>query len=153
MELDLVDQQLVKLLQEDCKKTTKHYADMLQLSKTAVYERIRRLERTGVITQYVALVDKKKLQKDFTVLCHIRLVQHTKDNVLQFEREVLKLEEVSECFHVGGDYDYILKINVADMKSYREFMLTKLTTINNIGNTQSSFVISEVKNTPSVHIG
>ncbi len=153
MELDLVDQQLVKLLQEDCKKTTKHYADMLQLSKTAVYERIRRLERTGVITQYVALVDKKKLQKDFTVLCHIRLVQHTKDNVLRFEREVLKLEEVSECFHVGGDYDYILKINVADMKSYREFMLTKLTTINNIGNTQSSFVISEVKNTPSVHIG
>ncbi|KAB5491850.1 MULTISPECIES: Lrp/AsnC family transcriptional regulator [Flagellimonas] len=153
MELDLVDKQLVKLLQEDCKKTTKHYADMLQLSKTAVYERIRRLERTGVITQYVALVDKKKLQKDFTVLCHIRLVQHTKDNVLRFEREVLKLEEVSECFHVGGDYDYILKINVADMKSYREFMLTKLTTINNIGNTQSSFVISEVKNTPSVHIG
>ncbi|WP_108425715.1 Lrp/AsnC family transcriptional regulator [Flagellimonas amoyensis] len=153
MELDLVDQQLVKLLQEDCKKTTKHYADILQLSKTAVYERIRRLERTGVITQYVALVDKKKLKKDFTVLCHIRLVQHTKDNVLRFEREVLKLEEVSECFHVGGDYDYILKINVADMKSYREFMLTKLTTINNIGNTQSSFVISEVKNTPSVHIG
>lgn len=153
MELDLMDQHLVKLLQEDCKKTTKHYADILQLSKTAVYERIRRLERTGVITQYVALVDKKKLQKDFTVLCHIRLVQHTKDNVLRFEREVLKLEEVSECFHVGGDYDYILKINVADMKSYREFMLTKLTTINNIGNTQSSFVISEVKNTPSVHIG
>jgi Lrp/AsnC family leucine-responsive transcriptional regulator len=153
MELDLVDKQLVKLLQEDCKKTTKYYADILQLSKTAVYERIRRLERTGVITQYVALVDKKKLQKDFTVLCHIRLVQHTKDNVLRFEREVLKLEEVSECFHVGGDYDYILKINVADMKSYREFMLTKLTTINNIGNTQSSFVISEVKNTPSVHIG
>ncbi|MDC6387025.1 Lrp/AsnC family transcriptional regulator [Flagellimonas taeanensis] len=153
MELDLVDQQLVKLLQEDCKKTTKYYADILQLSKTAVYERIRRLERTGVITQYVALVDKKKLKKDFTVLCHIRLVQHTKDNVLRFEREVLKLEEVSECFHVGGDYDYILKINVADMKSYREFMLTKLTTINNIGNTQSSFVISEVKNTPSVHIG
>ena len=153
MELDLVDQQLVKLLQEDCKKTTKYYADILQLSKTAVYERIRRLERTGVITQYVALVDKKKLQKDFTVLCHIRLVQHTKDNVLRFEREVLKLKEVSECFHVGGDYDYILKINVADMKSYREFMLTKLTTINNIGNTQSSFVISEVKNTPSVHIG
>ncbi|MEE1963867.1 Lrp/AsnC family transcriptional regulator, leucine-responsive regulatory protein [Flagellimonas taeanensis] len=153
MELDLVDKQLVKLLQEDCKKTTKYYADILQLSKTAVYERIRRLERTGVITQYVALVDKKKLQKDFTVLCHIRLVQHTKDNVLRFEREVLKLKEVSECFHVGGDYDYILKINVADMKSYREFMLTKLTTISNIGNTQSSFVISEVKNTPSVHIG
>lgn len=152
MELDTLDKQLVALLQEDCKKTTKQYADALQLSKTAVYERIRRLERTGVITGYVALLDKSKVNRDFTVLCHIRLVQHTKENVLRFEREILKLEEVSECFHVGGDYDYILKINVEDMKSYREFMITKLTAINNIGNTQSSFVINEVKNSPSVHI-
>lgn len=152
MELDTKDIKLVHLLQEDCKKTTKQYADSLQLSKTAVYERIRRLERNGVITQYVALVDKEKVRRDFMVLCQIRLVQHTKENVLKFEREILKLEEVSECFHVGGDYDYILKIHVEDMKSYREFMLTKLTTINNIGNTQSSFVINEVKNSPAVHI-
>ena len=152
MELDATDIKLVHLLQEDCKKTTKQYADSLQLSKTAVYERIRRLERNGVITQYVALVDKEKVRRDFMVLCQIRLVQHTKENVLKFEREILKLEEVSECFHVGGDYDYILKIHVEDMKSYREFMLTKLTTINNIGNTQSSFVINEVKNSPAVHI-
>jgi len=150
--MDTLDKQLIQLLQKDCKKTTKYYADQLQLSKTAVYERIRRLERTGIITDYVALVDKEKVQRDFTVLCQIRLVQHTKENVLKFEREVLKLEEVSECFHVGGDYDYVLKINVEDMKSYREFMVTKLTAINNIGNTQSSFVISEVKNRPSVHI-
>lgn len=150
--MDTLDKQLIQLLQEDCKKTTKYYADQLQLSKTAVYERIRRLERTGIITDYVALVDKEKVQRDFTVLCQIRLVQHTKENVLKFEREVLKLEEVSECFHVGGDYDYVLKINVEDMKSYREFMVTKLTAINNIGNTQSSFVISEIKNRPSVHI-
>ncbi len=150
--MDALDKQLIQLLQKDCKKTTKYYADQLQLSKTAVYERIRRLERTGIITDYVALVDKEKIQRDFTVLCQIRLVQHTKENVLKFEREVLKLEEVSECFHVGGDYDYVLKINVEDMKSYREFMVTKLTAINNIGNTQSSFVINEVKNRPSVHI-
>ncbi|MEW2922213.1 Lrp/AsnC family transcriptional regulator [Muricauda sp. ANG21] len=150
--MDALDKQLIQLLQRDCKKTTKYYADQLQLSKTAVYERIRRLERTGIITDYVALVDKEKVKREFTVLCQIRLVQHTKENVLKFEREVLKLEEVSECFHVGGDYDYILKINVEDMKSYREFMVTKLTAINNIGNTQSSFVISEVKNRPSVHI-
>lgn len=152
MELDQIDLELVKMLQSDCKKTTKQYADALNLSKTAVYERIRRLERNGIVTQYVALVNKEKVNRNFTVLCHIRLVQHTKDNVLKFEREILKLDEVSECFHVGGDYDYILKINVEDMKSYREFMITKLTAINNIGNTQSSFVINEVKNSPTVHV-
>lgn len=152
MELDQKDMELVKMLQSDCKKTTKQYADALNLSKTAVYERIRRLERNGIVTQYVALVNKEKVNRNFTVLCHIRLVQHTKDNVLKFEREILKLDEVSECFHVGGDYDYILKINVEDMKSYREFMITKLTAINNIGNTQSSFVINEVKNSPALHL-
>lgn len=152
MELDQVDKKLVSLLQSDCKLTTKQYADALNLSKTAVYERIRRLERNGIVTRYVALVDKAKVNRNFTVLCHIRLVQHTKDNVLKFEREILKLDEVSECFHVGGDYDYILKINVEDMKSYREFMITKLTAINNIGNTQSSFVINEVKNSPTLHL-
>ncbi|NAY90805.1 AsnC family transcriptional regulator [Muricauda sp. JGD-17] len=152
MELDILDKKLVELLQKDCKRTTKYYADKLKLSKTAVYERIKRLERQGVVTEYVALVSKEKVQRNFTVLCHIRLVQHTKDNVLKFEREILKLDEVSECFHVGGDYDYIIKVNVKDMKSYREFMITKLTAINNIGNTQSSFVINEVKNSPSVHI-
>nr|WP_299385514.1 Lrp/AsnC family transcriptional regulator [Allomuricauda sp.] len=152
MQLDKTDKKLIKLLQEDCKKTTKQYADQLELSKTAVYERIRRLERLGVITKYVALVNKEKVLRNFTVLCHIRLTQHSKNNVLQFEREVLKLEEVSECFHVSGDYDYILKVNVEDMNRYREFMVAKLTAISNIGHTQSSFVINEVKSTTAVHI-
>ncbi|MEM7485967.1 MAG: Lrp/AsnC family transcriptional regulator [Bacteroidota bacterium] len=152
MELDQKDKKLVKLLQEDCKKTTKEYADSLELSKTAVYERIRRLERLGIVTKYVALVNKEKVHRDFTVLCHVRLVQHTKQNILRFEREILKLDEVSECFHISGDYDYILKINVSNMKEYREFMVTKLTAISNIGSTQSSFTIREVKNSPSVFI-
>lgn len=152
MELDEIDKKLVRLLQEDGKKTTKQYADSLNLSKTAVYERIRRLERQGVITGYVALVDKEKIQRNFTVLCHIRLAQHIKENVLRFEQEVLKLQEVSECFHVSGDYDYILKIHVENMAKYREFMVTKLTAISNIGSTQSSFVINEVKHSTAIPI-
>ena len=152
MELDSVDKKLIMLLQEDCKQTTKYYADRLELSKTAVYERIKRLERSGIIQNYVALVNKEKINRDFTVLCHLRLVHHTKENVLKFEREILKLDEVSECYHVGGDYDYIIKVNVKDMKSYREFMVTKLTAINIIGNSHSTFVINEVKSSPSVHI-
>ncbi len=152
MELDSVDKKLLALLQEDCKRTTKYYAGILQLSKTAVYERIKRLERLGIIKEYVAIVNKEKISRDFTVLCHLRLTHHTKENVLKFEREILKLDEVSECFHVGGDYDYIIKVNVKDMKAYREFMVTKLTAINMIGNSHSSFVINEVKSSPMVHI-
>ena len=152
MKLDTIDTHLLSLIQADCKKTTKAYAQELGLSSTAVYERIKRLEREGVIRKYVALVDKNKIGRAFTVLCHVKLIQHVKENVQQFEKEVLKLEEVSECFHVSGDYDYILKIHVQDMRAYREFMVAKLTAIQNIGSTQSSFVISEVKHTTAISL-
>lgn len=152
MKLDTIDTHLLSLIQADCKKTTKAYAQELGLSSTAVYERIKRLEREGVIHKYVALVDKNKIGRAFTVLCHVKLIQHVKENVQQFEKEVLKLEEVSECFHVSGDYDYILKIHVQDMRAYREFMVAKLTAIQNIGSTQSSFVISEVKHTTAISL-
>lgn len=152
MKFDEIDIKLLGLLQNDSKRTTKEYALLLNLSVTAVYERIKRLEKLGVITKYVALVDKKKVDKAFTVLCHIKLVQHKKEYVLLFEREVHKLNEVAECYHTSGDYDYILKIYVASMEEYREFMITKLTAINHIGSTQSSFVINEVKSTTEVFL-
>ena len=151
IKIDAKDRELLVLLQEDSKWTTKEYANRLGLSTTAVYERIKRLEKTGVITRYVALVDRNKVNKAFMVLCHVKLIQHIKDYVIQFEREVVQLEEVSECHHISGDYDYILKVNVSDMETYREFMVTKLTAIKNIGSTQSSFVINEVKYSTALH--
>lgn len=150
MKFDEIDLRLLQLLQEDSKRTTKEYANNLTLSVTAVYERIKRLEKSGVITKYVALVDKFKVNRSFVVLCHIKLVQHTKDNVLKFEKEVLQLQEVVECYHTSGDYDYILKIYVRDMQAYRDFMVTKLTALDHIGSTQSSFVINEVKHTTRI---
>lgn len=147
MQLDGKDKKLLFLLQNDSKKTTKELASALNLSVTAVFERIKKLEKQKVIEKYVALIDKQKIQKDFIVLCHVKLVQHRKDYITQFEKEIVQFPEVLECFHVSGDYDYILKICVKDIKDYREFMVTKLTNLQNIASTQSSFTIKEVKNT------
>jgi Lrp/AsnC family leucine-responsive transcriptional regulator len=80
------------------------------------------------------------------------LIQHTRENIATFEKQVVLLSEVLECFHVSGDYDYILKVFVKDMEEYREFMVTKLTTLQYIGSTQSSFMIGEVKNTTAFKI-
>lgn len=144
--MDVIDKKLLALLQEDTKKTTKELSLILNLSVTAVYERIKKLEREGVIRNYVALLDRNKIDKAFVVFCHVKLIQHTKDVIHTFESEVVRLNEVSECFHVSGDYDYILKVNVKDMDAYREFMVTKLTGLQHIGSTHSSFMIGEVKN-------
>ncbi|WP_445382050.1 Lrp/AsnC family transcriptional regulator [Robiginitalea sp. IMCC43444] len=150
MKLDATDQKLLRSLQQNSKQTTKALALDLNLSNTAVYERIRRLEKQGFIRKYVALLDPAKVSRDFKVFCHVKLNQHIKPRLLQFEKEILDLKEVISCYHIGGEYDYILEIHVENMQQYREFMVTKLTAINHIGSTQSSFVINEVKHTTEI---
>ena len=147
MTFDAIDTKLLKLLQIDAKQTTKQLSAKLNLSVTAVYERIKKLEREGVIEKQVVLLNRNKIKKGFVVFCHLKLMQHTKEFIADFEKDVVKLNEVLECFHVSGDYDYILKICVENMEEYREFMVTKLTTLQHIGSTHSTFMIGEVKNT------
>ncbi|WP_392348622.1 Lrp/AsnC family transcriptional regulator [uncultured Polaribacter sp.] len=150
--LDIIDKKLINLLQQDSKQTTKQLSLQLNLSVTAVYERVKKLENQKVIEKYVAIINKNKIEKSFLVFCHIKLIQHSKEYLNTFEYEILKLEEVSECFHVSGDYDYILKIYVKDMDAYRNFVVTKLTAIKHIGSTHSTFTIEQVKNTTAIKL-
>ncbi len=152
MILDEIDKKLINLLQKDSKQTTKMLSLQLNLSVTAVYERIKKLEKNGVIINYIALIDKQKIDKSFMVFCSIKLEKHSKDFIKQFEKEIVKLDEVLECFHVSGDYDYILKIFVKDMEEYRAFMVQKITSLKHIGSTYSTFMIGEVKNSLEVKL-
>lgn len=152
IQLDAIDKKLLQLLQEDSKQTNKELSGKLNLSVTAVYERIKKLERAQIISGYVALVDKKQVDRGFVTFCSIKLSQHTQDFVVKFEKEVTQLDEVLECYHISGDYDYLLKVIVADMDEFREFMVKKLTTISHIGSTHSAFMISEVKHTTAISV-
>ncbi|SEC27722.1 transcriptional regulator, AsnC family [Tenacibaculum sp. MAR_2009_124] len=152
MRLDQTDKKLLNLLQKDSKQTTKSLSLQLNLSVTAVYERIKKLEKDQVIQQYTALIDKNKIDKSLLVFCHIRLEKHTKEYIAVFENEINKLSEVIECFHLSGEYDYVLKIYIKDMQAYREFMVNKITGLKHIGSTHSVFTISEVKNTTAIDL-
>ena len=150
MKLDQKDLDILKFLQRDSKMTNKEISNNLKLSVTAVFERVKRLERKGIISKYVAIVAPEEVEKNFMVFCQIKLIQHTKAYLTRFEKEAAKLDEVLECYHVSGEYDYILKILVKDMPAYREFMVTKLTSLDHIGSTQSTFVINPVKDTTAL---
>ena len=152
MILDSIDKQLLVLLQKDCKQTNKELSNKLNLSVTAIYERIKKLEKEGIINKYVALLKNEKIEKAFVAFCHIKSIQHTQEYVVKFEKEVANLSEVLECYHISGDYDYLLKVIVRDMEAFREFMVNKLTNINHIGSTHSMFVISEVKHTTAINL-
>lgn len=150
MVLDEIDKKILELVQNDSKKTTKELSIKLNLSVTAVYERVRKLEREGIIEKYVAIVNKSKVEKGFLVFCHLKLIQHSREYIQIFEKEVAQLSEVVECYHVSGDYDYILKIVVKDMEAYRQFLINKLTSLSHIGSTHSTFMIDEIKNTTQI---
>jgi len=152
MKLDSIDAQLLNYLQKDAKQTNKELASKLNMSVTAVYERIKKLEKSGVIDNYVALLNKESIGRDFIAFCHIKLVKHSQKLVNQFEKEVATIDEILEVYHLSGDYDYLLKVHVKDMKSFRKFMVNKLTNIDHIGSSNSMFVISEVKHTTAVNI-
>lgn len=144
-QLDHIDHQIITLLQADSNINVKALASTLNLTVTPVYERIKKLENTGIIEKYVAKVNPYKLGLDLLVFTHVSLKEHTKAFLINFEKEVVSLNEVIECHHVSGEHDYLLKVMVKNMEGYRHFLTDKLAKIKNIGNVHSSFVVNEIK--------
>ncbi len=142
---DKIDHAILQLLQHDARLTNKEIADKLGKSVSPVYERIKGLEREGFIQRYVALVDRKMLGLHLVAFTNVQLQQHAQAMLHAFEREVVKLQEVMECYHMTGVYDYLLKVVVTDMNSYQDFIVNKLAKLPNIGTVQSSFMMTEVK--------
>ncbi|MFN3852268.1 MAG: Lrp/AsnC family transcriptional regulator [Spirosomataceae bacterium] len=151
-ELDKIDLKLLKLLQEDAQITSKELSTHLNLSQTPIYERIKRLERDGYIKQYVAILDKEKMGKPMVAFCNVSLKEHAKVLLDKFQEEIMAMDEVMECYHIAGTYDYILKVVVGDIKSYQDFIVNKLATLANVSNAHSSFVLTEIKHTTSLPI-
>jgi len=148
--LDTLDKSILSHLQSDSKITTKELSVHLGLSATAVYERVRKMERKGIIEAYAVRINKKLVDLGFVVFCQIKLKEHRHEYLVKFEREVIKFKEVLECYNVSGDYDYLLKITVKDMEAYHQFLNDKLTYLDHIGSAHSTFIINEVKNTHAI---
>lgn len=152
MVIDKIDVSLLNLLQSNTKLNTKELAQKVGLSVTPTYERIKRLEKEGYIKQYVAILDRKLIDKNLMVISFVSLILHSNDMQIEFEKSVIEYPEVIECFHVTGSYDYQLKVIVSDMEEYQAFIKNKLSSINNIANVQSSFVMSSLKDTTAIPI-
>jgi Lrp/AsnC family leucine-responsive transcriptional regulator len=145
--LDDIDLKILRILQKDSKKTTKEVAEMLNLSASPVYERTRRLEKKGYIKKYVALLDKKLINKPITAICMVSLRYHNEGFIEKFERQIKELKEVQECYHMAGKVDFFLKINLGGLDQYHEFVRLKLSKIENIGVLESYFVLKEMYTT------
>ena len=144
-ELDPIDTEILELLSKNGKLGNKEIAAKIGLSTTPTFERIRRLERKGIIKGYVAVLDKTKIGKGLKVFCQVSLKSHNSEIIEGFEKAVIHLTEVSACYHIAGDFDYSLFIEVTDMEEYQVFLKQKLANIPNIANVQTAFVMSTLK--------
>jgi Lrp/AsnC family leucine-responsive transcriptional regulator len=144
---DKNDLAILKLLQENARITVKEISEKIHLSTTPVHERIKRLEQTGVIKQYVTLLDNHKIGKGLMVICYVSLKAHSKNAGVQFIKTMNELSEVIECYSISGEFDFMLKVLCADMNAYYDFHVNKLSQLENMGNVQSVFVMGVIKET------
>lgn len=142
---DRVDLQILRALQDNARLTMKEVASRVALSPTPVFERIKRLERQGYIKKYTVILDEEKLHRGFTVFCKVKLTHINNENAGNFTRAVMAMTQVTECYNISGSYDYLLKISVTDMKSYKDFLLNVLGKIDNLASLESVFVMDIIK--------
>ena len=144
-ELDETDLQILRILQANSRLTTKELAQQIHLSITPTYERQRRLERMGYIKGHVAVLDAYKMERGFMVFCNISMKQINKAIANEFRDVVGDWNEVTECYNISGDGDYLLKVCVSSMQKYQQFILDKLGSFPYISQVRSFFVMDTLK--------
>ena len=144
-ELDDLDLTILRTLQENSRLTTKELAQKIHLSVTPTYERQRRMERLGYIKGYVAVLDANKLDRGFIVFCNVSMKQLNKQIAQDFCTIVDEWHEVTECYNISGDGDYLLKVCVGSMQRYQQFILDKLGGFPHIAHIRSIFVMDTLK--------
>lgn len=149
---DATDVAILDLIQRDSRMTIKEIAGKLNLSTTPIFERLKRLEKQGVIKKYVAILDSKKLGKKLTAFIHISILDHSAKGLDDFVAEIMTQPEVIECHNVTGDSDFFLKIVVEDIEKYNEYLRNKLSKVPNIRRLKSSFSLSVKKETTAYEL-
>lgn len=144
-EIDSIDGVILQQLQSNAKMDVRKIASMVNMTKTPVYERIKKLEQNGVISKYVAIVNRKKVKSSMVVFCFVSLEVQKIEKIEQFRQAISKMTEVMECYLMGGANDFLLKVIVSDLDAYHHFSSGKLAGLPNVSQIQSSFVLDEVK--------
>lgn len=143
--LDPIDIRILQLLQENGRLFNKEIGEKLHKSPSSINDRVRRLQDQGYIKKYAAVLDHALIDRGFMAFTHVQLKDHSKQTLGNFEQAIIKLPEVLECYHMSGEYDFILRVAVRDLKVYHDFLMTKLFEIMGVGSVQSTFVMKEAK--------
>lgn len=144
-QLDHIDRKILTILQQDGRIANNKLAEKVGLTTTPTLERVKRLEREGIIKGYSARVDEEAIGKGLVVFCSLRLAVHQMHTLDEVCDQINEMSEIQSCYHITGDSDFLLKILVADMPAYEKFMHDKLTRLPGIERIYSNIVLSTKK--------
>jgi Lrp/AsnC family leucine-responsive transcriptional regulator len=148
--LDDLDRDLLAALQEDARRSSAELARKLKLSGPGLQKRLRKLEDRGVIRRYATVVNREAVGLDLLCFVHIMLAHHRPDSIRRFPERIKAMPEVLECHFLTGEFDYLLKIVVADHDELEKFLFEKLMKVAGVDRTRTSIVVKEVKATTSL---
>ena len=149
-ELDKIDLQILKKLQENGRITNLQLSNEIGLSPAPTLERVRKLENSGFIKSYHAVVDEELLGLGIKTLIQIQLDFHKNNTIQTFVEEVKQIKEIIECHHVTGNCDFILKVYVKDIKAYEQLIMDKISKISVVKTFQTMIILSTSKMEPAV---
>jgi Lrp/AsnC family leucine-responsive transcriptional regulator len=145
MLFDKTDKKILNILQNEGRITNAKLAQCIGISPPAMLERVRRLEKSELITRYSAIVNREKTGYELLAIITVSLGLQQLKSLDSFKDQIARLDEVLECYQVSGEYDFILKVVLHNIRAYRNFVNDKLANIEGIQNIKSSFVLDDVK--------
>lgn len=149
---DPTDKQILTILQTEGRITNARLAQEVGLSPPAVLERVRRLETSGVIEKYVAILDRQQAGFGIQTIVMVCLSHHQISSLQNVKERLTEMEEVLECHQLTGEVDFLLKVAVKDMAGYTDFVNNKLSGIPGIQNVKTSFILETLKNNTALNL-
>jgi Lrp/AsnC family transcriptional regulator, leucine-responsive regulatory protein len=150
--MDATDIKILTILQKNGRITNSKLAAMIGISPPAMIERVKRLEASGIIENYVAILNRHKVGFDLLAIINVSLSLHQISNLQMVKENLVRLDEVLECYQMTGDVDFLLKVAIKDMYSYTEFVNNKLSGIPGIQNIKTSFVLDVLKSGTALNL-
>jgi Lrp/AsnC family leucine-responsive transcriptional regulator len=147
MSRDAIDRKILALLQDDGRMSLATLADKVGLSPSPCLRRVRLMEKAGIIARYVAVLNQRAVGLPVSVFISIKLESQREEALTKFGKAIARWPEVLECYLMTGPRDYLLRVVVADLSAYEQFLKTKLTRLDGIASIESSFALEQVKYT------
>ena len=152
MNLSSSDRRLLNALQDDATRSQVELAELAGMSRTSCWRRIRDFEKAGLIERQVAILDPRQAGLQIQVLLSVAMTEHTDENRHSFERHVQSLPEVTECYSVSGERDYVLHVIVSDMEAYNQFLNAQVLKHAAVRSASSTFALRRVKYTTRMQL-